>query len=327
MADAILTVCSPYETWRVPLKPPSTVIGRNPTCDVVIDRAEVSRRHAEISWTPSNQWVIKDLGSSNGTFVNGKRIDSCVLTADDVVEIGPVSLLLGEGLEHRAVASPWPQRPKIIVEDFGTEVFYDRPRIEECTTEPYPNRLEQVRKRLSELTDPRAVYSEVCRALAQGSTTAAVIFRLPPGGRPMTKTPEVVAYHFGSSGEDTHAQIGDRMDPFHRGFRVSHRLLEAVRADGKPLMTKSIFSCDTRVTISLIDEHSPRALMCACIGLRQDAADLLYVDVPIEDRIAQSPEEMFAFVQAVAHEAASVAGRLACSTDGYPRPESSYGDR
>jgi len=308
MADTILTVCSPGETWRVTLKPQSTVIGRNPTCDVVIDRADVSRRHAEISWTPSNQWMIKDLGSSNGTFVNGKRVDSCILTADDVVQIGPVSLLLGEGLEHQAVATPWPQRPKIIVEDFGTEVFYDRPRIEECTTQPCPGRLEQVRKRLSELADLCAVYPEVCRALAQGSTTAAVIFRLPPPDRPMPTTPEVVACHFGGSGEDTHAQFGDRMDPFHRGFRVSHRLLEAVRTNGRPLMTKSIFSCDTQVTISLIDEHSPRALICARIGLRQDAVDLLYVDVPIEDRIAQGPEEMFAFVQAVAQEAASVAG-------------------
>jgi hypothetical protein len=316
MTDAILTICSPGETWRVHLKPQSMVIGRNPTCDIVIDRAEVSRRHAEISRTPANQWMIKDLDSSNGTFVNGKRIDSCILTAEDVVEIGPVSLLLGEGLEHRAVAAPWPQRPKIIVEDFGTEVFYDRPRIGECTTQPYPERLEQVRKRLSELTDPRAAYPAVCRALAQGPTTAAVIFRLPPADRPMPKTPQVVAYHFGSSGEDTHSQIGDGMDPFHRGFRVSHRLLEAVRANGQPLMTKSIFSCDTQVTISLIDEHSPRALMCTSIVLRKDVIDLLYIDVPIEDRIAHGPEEMFAFVQAVAHEAASVAVRLAPAIDG-----------
>jgi hypothetical protein len=306
MADAMLTVCSSGETRRVPLKSPSTVIGRHPSCDVVIDRPEVSRRHAEISSTASGQWMIKDLGSSNGTFVNGKRIDSCLLTSDDIVEIGTVSLLLGEGLEHGVVALSQSQRPKIIVEDFGTEVFYDRPRIEECVAQPCPARLEQAKKRLSELVDRQGVYPEVCRALAQGSTTAAVIFRLPPAGRPIPTVPEVLACHFGSSGEDTLAHMGDRMDPFHRGFRVSHRLLEAVRTSGHPLMTKSIFSCDTQVTISLIDEHSPRALICVRIGLGPDSADLLYVDVPIEDRGTQSPEEMFAFVQAVAREAASL---------------------
>ncbi|MBN1506152.1 MAG: FHA domain-containing protein [Sedimentisphaerales bacterium] len=308
MADTMLTVCSPSETWRVPLKPQGTVIGRNPTCDVVIDRADVSRRHAEISWAPSSHWTIKDLGSSNGTFVNGKRIDSCDLTADDVVQIGPVSLLLGEGHEHRPVVTPGLQCPKIIVEDFGTEVFYDRPRIEECTTQPCPGKLNQVRGRLSELTDLHAVYVEVCRALAQGSTTAAVIFRFPSADQPMPKIPEIVACHFGGTGEDTQAPSANRMDPFHRGLRVSHRLLEAVRANGRPLMTKSIFSCDTQVTISLIDEHSPRAILCTRIDSGQDAVDLLYVDVPIEDRVSPSPEEIFAFVQAVAQEAASVAG-------------------
>jgi hypothetical protein len=306
MADAALTICGPGQTWRVSLNPQGTVIGRNPNCDVVIDSREVSRRHAEILRTPSNQWIIKDLGSSNGTFVNGKRVESCILTAEDVVEIGPASLLLGEGLEHPATAAVSPQRPKIIMEDFGTEVFYDRPRIEECTAQPCPKRLETVRKRLSELTDPGAVYLEVCRALAQGPMTAAAIFRVPPGDKPMPTTPQVVAYHFGSTGEDTMARSGDSKHPSHQAFRVSHRLVQAVRANGRPLMTKSIFSCDTEVTISLIDEHSPRALICAPIGLQKDAMDLLYVDVPIDDHLAQGPEEMFAFVQAVASHATSV---------------------
>jgi len=312
MADVTITIYGPGQTWRVHLNPQGTVIGRNPDCDVVLDSREISRRHAEILLTPSGGWEIKDLGSSNGTFVNGNRVESCTITADDVVGIGSVSLLLGEGLEHPALAALSPKRPKIIIEDFGMEVFYDRPRIEEYTMQPYPQRLENVRKRLSELADPDAVYPEVCRALAQGPRTAAAIFRAPPGGSPLPKTAEVVAYHFGSSGEDTLAQAGDKMDPFHRGFRVSRRLLEAVRASGRALMTKSIFSCDTAVTISLIDEHSPRALLCAPIGSQKDAIYLLlYVDVPIDDRMAHGPEEMFAFVQAVAHQATAFAARLA----------------
>jgi len=132
----------------------------------------------------------------------------------------------------------------------------------------------------------------------------------------MPKTPEMVAYHFHSSGEDTRTQAGDNRHPSHQGFRVSHRLLETVRANGQPLMTKSIFSCDTQTTISLIDEHSPRALMCAPLGLGKDAIDLLYVDVPIDDRMAHGPEEMFAFVQAVVQQASSVTAALASANDG-----------
>ena len=307
MADATLTICSAGQTRRVSLKPQGTVIGRNPDCDVVIDSREISRRHAEILRIPSDQWMIKDLGSSNGTLVNGKRIESCIITAEDVVEIGPVALLLGERLGDRTLAGLSPQRPKIVVEDFGTEVFYDRPKIEECTTQPYPNRLENVRKRLSGLIDPDAVYPEVCHALAQGPSTAAAILRVSPAGRPLPKIPEVVAYHFGAGGEDTRNPAADDSHPSHQGFRVSHRLLETVRTNGQALMTKSIFSCDTQITLSLIDEHSPRALMCAPIGIGKDAVDLLYVDVPIDDRLAHGPEEMFAFVQAVAREAIAIA--------------------
>jgi pSer/pThr/pTyr-binding forkhead associated (FHA) protein len=210
MAETMLTICSPRQTWHVRLNPQGTVLGRNPTCDVVIDSPDVSRRHAVIARTPSHQWVITDLGSSNGTFVNGERLETCVLTAADVVEIGPVSLLLGERLEQPAAAIPTPPHPKIVVEDFGTEVFYDRPRIAECTTPPYPQRLENVARRLSELTDPDAVYPEVCRALAQGPGTAAAILRVPPGDKPMPKSPRVVAYHFGSRGEDTSGGITRR---------------------------------------------------------------------------------------------------------------------
>jgi len=65
-------------------------------------------------------------------------------------------------------------------------------------------------------------------------------------------------------------------------------------------MTKSIFSCDTRITLSLIDEHSPRALICVPLGATDQAIDLLYVDVPIDERSGPSAEETFAFVQAVA---------------------------
>ena len=67
-------------------------------------------------------------------------------------------------------------------------------------------------------------------------------------------------------------------------------------------MTKTIYSCDTEVTISLIDEHSPRALICVPLGTREDTTDLLYVDAPMDDRSGPSPEEMFAFVQAVAQQ-------------------------
>ena len=48
----------------------------------------VSRRHAEILREDDSTYVIRDLGSLNGTFVNRHRIESTVLSADDEVQIG-----------------------------------------------------------------------------------------------------------------------------------------------------------------------------------------------------------------------------------------------
>ncbi|MES2917503.1 MAG: FHA domain-containing protein [Pseudomonadota bacterium] len=61
------------------------IIGRDPGCDIIITGSHVSRRHAELSIRGGKLWV-KDLGSSNGTFVNGKRNDEVQLKNGDEVK-------------------------------------------------------------------------------------------------------------------------------------------------------------------------------------------------------------------------------------------------
>ena len=68
------------------------IIGRDPRCDVWIDRTGVSRRHARISVTPAGA-SLDDLDSRNGTFVAGRPVASGHPLADgDVVDLGAVSL-------------------------------------------------------------------------------------------------------------------------------------------------------------------------------------------------------------------------------------------
>jgi ABC-type multidrug transport system ATPase subunit len=63
-------------------------IGRTPDNDLVLDDLEVSRHHAELRKAPDGRLVIADLGSHNGTFVNGRRITSHLVTEDDIIGIG-----------------------------------------------------------------------------------------------------------------------------------------------------------------------------------------------------------------------------------------------
>jgi pSer/pThr/pTyr-binding forkhead associated (FHA) protein len=65
-----------------------TTIGRRPTCQVVLRDDAVSGRHARIR-RRGRHWQVEDLGSTNGTFVNGARVTgACPLRAGDVLAVG-----------------------------------------------------------------------------------------------------------------------------------------------------------------------------------------------------------------------------------------------
>ncbi len=66
-------------------------IGRGKANNIILDDLLVSRQHAEVRRTPQGAEII-DLGSGNGTFVNGQRVSRVWLNADDVVTIGRHSL-------------------------------------------------------------------------------------------------------------------------------------------------------------------------------------------------------------------------------------------
>jgi len=75
---------------KVPLAQ-KNVLGRSPQCDIVIGEAAVSRQHCEIVWEYV-QYLVRDLGSANGTFVNGQPITEVALRNGDLIEIGLVHL-------------------------------------------------------------------------------------------------------------------------------------------------------------------------------------------------------------------------------------------
>lgn len=69
-------------------------IGRAPSCDLVLADPKVSRRHALVQVQKQYQFWLMDLGSSNGTYVNGQRVTQPVLLRNlDQIELGPFRLL------------------------------------------------------------------------------------------------------------------------------------------------------------------------------------------------------------------------------------------
>src|SRR3954464_13626106 len=82
------------------------LVGRAPTCDVPVFDPTVSRRHAELSLAPGGVKVT-DLGSANGTFVNGEKITGDRMArGGDVVTFGKVVFKLQDSAPPRAVPPP-----------------------------------------------------------------------------------------------------------------------------------------------------------------------------------------------------------------------------
>ena len=79
-------VSGPYFGKVIPV-PGRLVIGRGNDCDLVLDEAEMSRRHAMVEVTPAGIW-LRDLGSANGTYVNGVQVRDAVLFTGDQLAFG-----------------------------------------------------------------------------------------------------------------------------------------------------------------------------------------------------------------------------------------------
>ena len=87
--------------WIVPLQgpqrgelftlSPNTTIGTDPKCTVVLNDKFMSSKHAEIK-AENGMWVLKDSGSTNGTYVNNRRVDRHELVDNDFIKFGSAML-------------------------------------------------------------------------------------------------------------------------------------------------------------------------------------------------------------------------------------------
>ncbi|MCL2680681.1 MAG: FHA domain-containing protein, partial [Coriobacteriia bacterium] len=81
---------------EVSIDPGNTYIaGRQGACDFPVSDANVSRQHAEFYWN-GQAWAVRDLGSTNGTLVNGQAIGDVLLRDGDHITLGMTTLVFHE---------------------------------------------------------------------------------------------------------------------------------------------------------------------------------------------------------------------------------------
>jgi len=100
-SSALLTARLLWEDRLIPLSPGENVLGRDEDVNVRIDAPSVSRRHARIVIAVGKPATVEDLGSKNGTWVGGRRLDggATPLEDGDALRLGKIELLFLDSKE------------------------------------------------------------------------------------------------------------------------------------------------------------------------------------------------------------------------------------
>src|ERR1035437_9821199 len=104
MPSAIVQVLGPTGNWYVQAKPRGMLIGRQASCDIVLDSHHVSRNHARLYQDPFGRWVIEDSGSHNGVWIGGQQVQTAPVCPSERITIGPFSLMRPEEVLERLPA-------------------------------------------------------------------------------------------------------------------------------------------------------------------------------------------------------------------------------
>jgi serine phosphatase RsbU (regulator of sigma subunit)/pSer/pThr/pTyr-binding forkhead associated (FHA) protein len=122
---SLITVRGPNQGRRFPLDERESIIGRQPDATIYLESLAVSRVHARVN-CEGGACYVEDLGSSNGTYVNGMRIAGRVrLTDRDTLQIGPYEMnLVGE---VPSVEPPQVIRAQVEVQPSNLTIFSDNP--------------------------------------------------------------------------------------------------------------------------------------------------------------------------------------------------------
>ena len=192
----LLTIRSPArEPYEYILEPGRNTIGRKSGNAIQILDQSASREHAEIDYDPdTNTLLIKDLGSSNGTFVNRERITAPhPLHPEDQIRIGQyvIALTVRGDETHALVSAPLPSTTQPFTRDLLLE-----------SIDQHAILLYEVAGRLNRVIDLHLALREVSELmrLAMGADRCEVILvehldRLPQLGFPTSLAHEVVGQH------------------------------------------------------------------------------------------------------------------------------------
>lgn len=292
MGETKLTISGPTETEQVILESKGATIGRDPRCNIRLDHSSISRMHARVYRDPFGRWIIEDLDSQNGVFIDGQRVKAHAVLPGQKIAIRPFALSLSELSEKQTIPdSSIKHTSSVVDKGMEEELISYQEESRGILSAQLIHHLNEITSRLLELHSPTELYNEACYCLAKMLDGLVAFVRLPAVSEPLPATPPLLARHFGSdASRDTTPETSN--------IYLSKRVLDAVRTARTPIMARSGPSTGKQLVLTIVDERTPHAVFAAPVNEFEGRIDALYLDI-LEDR---SPTEMFDFVEAVARQ-------------------------
>ncbi len=290
MARTKLIISGPVGTKEVPLDPKGTTLGRGSSCDVILDDAAVSRVHAQVSQDPFGRWIVEDLDSQNGIFIDGRRVQAQAVLPGQKINIRPFTISVLQESEHQRTPGAAAPSTILIMDEFmEQDIVPYKADHASVLSEALIHDLNEMTSHLLKLSSPAELYSQACLSLASMLDTLVAVVRLPRTPDPLPKSPDVLAFGFGAR------QAGAVQESY---VHFSRRVLDAVRSTDTPVMASSGKSSSHNISLTIVDEHKPHVVFSARVHEMGDAVDALYIDI-LEEK---SSKEMFDFVEAAGRQ-------------------------
>ena len=258
---AEVTVYSPlFSPFRQPLQGPAVSIGRASDCSIPIKDRYLSRKHAEII-AEGNAWILKDLGSANGTYLNGSRVERDEqLKTGDRIRLGDTEIVFETSDRSTdrfiAVASESHVSATIAI---PVHDIADKPEAQDVA------RLQTLTLLARELIEDRPMDELfgfiVDRVMEHLHPSRAAIALLGPDGRSFAKV-EVRRQDERDASELT----------------ISHTLLAEIVEEKKALAFVDVEADEKLRTAKSIIMQGIHSILCAPLMIGNSVVGVLYVD-------------------------------------------------
>jgi sigma-B regulation protein RsbU (phosphoserine phosphatase) len=274
---AEVTIYSPLASpFRQQLEPTTVSIGRSSDCTIPIKDRFLSRRHAEI--TPINgNWMLKDCGSANGTFLNGMRVDrDRQLHTGDRIRLGDTEIVF-ESAEHitdklLAIADTTARTTIAIPVRDIEEVRYDTGD---------PAKLKTLSQLAAEMLEDQPLDQLF------GFITERVLLH--------TKASRVAIGLLGPDGKSfINAEVRRQDESDMSDLRISRTVLEQVVREKKALAFVDVSGDEKLKRVQSIIAQGIRSILCAPMLIADSVVGVLYVDYLVNRVISEEDVRLIA---------------------------------